>query len=575
MSLSGPLERGPAADGRESKAADKRPALLIVVNPSGNRTRMPLASVPFTIGRHADNDLVLRDNRISRTHARIVREGDDYVIEDLKSRHGTWVNGDRVSRRALRNSDRIEFGFQDSYKITFTYEEHDLNRLLDQLQPPQRAPSNLGKLRALVEVARALQTSLSTDDVLTAVVDAALAVTGAERGFLMLRKDGDLDITVARDRRGSPLGRSELKVPMSVINRALRSRRELLSMNFDPLEEQGIRPETSIANLELRSVVCVPLVRVRTGSSEETAILSNVNETVGLLYMDSRQGAADLSAGNRELLQTLVLEASTILENARLLEQERAKRRLEEELDIARQIQTGLLPPQLPSNGWFRAAGSSTPSHQVGGDYFDVRKLDENTWSAVIADVSGKGVSSALLAALLQGAFMLASHSPGAIESLMSRVNAYLYDRTKGEKYATVFYCTVEASGRLRWSNAGHCTPILLHPDGRLRTLRTTGLPLGMLESAAYQVETVDLEPGDKVILYTDGLTEAENAEGKFFGMDALKQMLRSLAQQSCADLHQSISTEIDVYTEGAVLSDDITLLVIEYRPEKPAASRQ
>lgn len=244
MSSSGPLERGPAVESRESKAGDKRPALLIVVNPSGNRTRMPLDRFPFTIGRHTDNNLVLRDNRISRTHARIVRDGDDYVIEDLKSRHGTWVNGERVARRSLRNSDRIEFGFQDSYKVTFSYEEHDLNRLLDQLQPAQRAPSNLGKLRALVEVARALQTSLSTDDVLTAVVDAALAVTGAERGFLMLRKDSDLDITVARDRRGSPLGRNDLKIPMSVINRALRSRRELLSMNFDPLEEQGIRPET-------------------------------------------------------------------------------------------------------------------------------------------------------------------------------------------------------------------------------------------------------------------------------------------------------------------------------------------
>jgi serine phosphatase RsbU (regulator of sigma subunit)/pSer/pThr/pTyr-binding forkhead associated (FHA) protein len=530
---------------------------------------MPIDPVPFSIGRHAENQLVLRDNRISRGHARISRDGEDYVIEDLNSRHGTWVNGSRVSRRTLRNSDRIEFGFQDSYKLTFSYEEHELNRILEQLQPAQRSSTNLGKLRALVEVARALQTSLSTDDVLTAVVDAALAVTGAERGFLMLQKPGrDLDINVARDRYGSALGLNDLKVPTSVINKALRNRRELLSMNFDPLEEQGLRPDTSVADLELRSVVCVPLVRVRTRNLEETAALPNVNETVGLLYMDSRQGAADLSAGNRELLQTLALEASTILENARLLEEERAKQRLEEELDIARQIQTGLLPPALPSEGWFRANGSSTPSHQVGGDYFDVRRLNDTTWSAVVADVSGKGVSSALLAALLQGAFMLSSDGDSAIERLMSRVNSYLYDRTKGEKYATVFYCTIEASGRLRWSNAGHCTPILVHPDGRLRTLRTTGLPVGMLESADYQVETLDLEPGDKLVLYTDGLTEAEGPDGEFLGMDALKNMLRSLSGQSCGDLHSSLCREVQVYTEGAVLSDDITLLVLEYQPE-------
>jgi serine phosphatase RsbU (regulator of sigma subunit) len=163
---------------------------------------------------------------------------------------------------------------------------------------------------------------------------------------------------------------------------------------------------------------------------------------------------------------------------------------------------------------------------------------------------------------------MLSSDGDSAIERLMSRVNSYLYDRTKGEKYATVFYCTIEASGRLRWSNAGHCTPILVHPDGRLRTLRTTGLPVGMLESADYQVETLDLEPGDKLVLYTDGLTEAEGPDGEFLGMDALKNMLRSLSGQSCGDLHSSLCREVQVYTEGAVLSDDITLLVLEYQPE-------
>jgi serine phosphatase RsbU (regulator of sigma subunit)/pSer/pThr/pTyr-binding forkhead associated (FHA) protein len=560
-------------ENRDSKAGEPKPAVLIVVNPSGNRSRAGIERTPFLIGRHADNNLVLRDNRVSRAHARISLEGENYVIEDLSSRHGTWVNGRRITRQTLRNSDRIEFGFQDSYKLTFSFEEQELNRILDQFQPAQRAPSNLGKLRALVEVARALQTSLSTDDVLTAVVDAALAVTGAERGFLMLQHGDELEISLARDRRGAALGPSDLKVPTSVIRRALRNRPELLSMNFDPLEEQGIHPETSVAHLELRSVVCVPLVRVRAGNVEETAMLSNVNETVGLLYMDSRQGAADLSAGNRELLQTLALEASTILENARLLEEERAKQHLEEELNIAREIQNGLLPSQLPSKGWFRAAGSSVPSHQVGGDYFDVRNLHDDVWSVVIADVSGKGVSSALLASLLQGAFMVASDGESEIERLMGRVNRYLYERTKGEKYATVFYCTVDASGLLRWSNAGHCAPLLVHCDARVRTLRTTGLPLGMLEVAEYHAETLQLEPGDKIVAYSDGLTEAESPNGVFFGMDRLKQLLREHAHQSSAGLHEAIKDEVSKYTEGAILGDDITLVVLEYQPASSSAT--
>ncbi len=554
------------------KGADRRNAVLVVVNPSGNRSRVPIDPLPFLIGRNADNHLVLRDNRISRSHARISTEDGEFLIEDLNSRHGLWVNGERIDRKPLRNSDRIEFGVQDSYRLTFSLEERDLDRILDQLNPSSLSGaatgSNLGKLRALVEVARALQSSLSTQDVLTSVVDAALAVTSAERGFLMLRRGSDLDVTVARDRRGVPLAKDDLKVPMSVINRALNQRRELLSMSFDPAEEQGVRPESTIANLELRSVICVPLVRVRTENAEETSILSSSNETVGLLYMDSRRAPADMSAGSRELLQTLALEASTILENARLLEEEREKQRLEEELEIAKQIQTSLLPAELPVSGWFRVAGSSIPSRQVGGDYFDVRQLKPGTWNTVVADVSGKGVSSALLASLLQGAFLLGSDQPEQIRAMISRVNQYLLERTKGEKYATVFYASLNEGGELQWANAGHCAPFVLHTDGRFRMLDTTGLPMGMLETAEYRVENVRLEPGDKVVIYSDGLTEAEGPDGRFFGSESVKEILRAHASENCTALHTAICEAVEKFTDGCDLNDDVTLVVVEYQPE-------
>ncbi len=198
-----------------------------------------------------------------------------------------------------------------------------------------------------MEVARALQNSLSTHEVLTAVVDAALAVTGCERGFLLLRrgdKDADLEVSVARDSAGNRLQADELRVPRHLIRQALKSRRDLLSMSFDPLEEQGVRPEMTVAQLELRSVVCLPLVQMRSGSSDDTRAINAMEDTVGLIYMDSTVTPADLSSGNRELLQTLAIEASTILENARLLEEERGKLRMEDELRLAREIQQGLLP---------------------------------------------------------------------------------------------------------------------------------------------------------------------------------------------------------------------------------------
>jgi sigma-B regulation protein RsbU (phosphoserine phosphatase) len=548
------------------RATGRLPALA-VINPSGNRSRIPLEPLPFTIGRQGDNNLVLRDNRASRAHACIVVENGDYFVEDLNSRHGVFVNGQRVKRHKLTDADRIDFGFQDSYRLVFTLEDDEIRRFMEQLSTQAAAgATNLSKLRSLVEVARALQSSLSTHDVLAAVVDAALSVTGAERGFLLLKNKDELDVSVARDRRGAALGPEDLGVPRSLIHRALRTRRDMLSMTFDPLGEGGIRPEMSVADLELRSVVCVPLIHVRTGSMQDT-IATSLNDTVGVLYMDSRQSAADLSVGNREILQTLALEASTILENARLLEEERVKRHLEEELDLARTIQQGLLPNDLPSTGWLRAAGSSITSRQVGGDYFDVHPAGPDKFACVIADVSGKGVSAALLAALLQGAFLLASEGPAQIEDVMSSINRFLTERAKSEKYATVFYCTVDRSGVLRWSNAGHPKPILVRAGCELISLESTGLPLGMLEVASYEVKSMQLQPGDKIVLYSDGLSEAESEDGEFFDRKRFREVLCANAGLGCAEFHSKLVEAVEDFSEGAELADDITTLVLEYQP--------
>jgi phosphoserine phosphatase RsbU/P len=558
-----------SAPGETTAPREMPAAALLVLGPSGQRERVSLSPLPFMIGRHADNHLIIRDNRASRSHARITAENGSYVIEDLNSRHGTWINGQRVARHVLRNSDRIDFGVRDSYQITFTLEQGEINRIMDQISTSGgQSQNNLAKLRSLVEVARALQNSLSTEEVLTAVVDAGLAVTGCERGFLLLRGAlgiaADLEISVARDREGRALDPNDLRVPRSLIKRALHSRRDLLSMQFDPLAAQGVRPEVSVAALELRSVVCVPLVHVRSGASQETQILSTVEDTIGLLYMDSRQSPADLSAGNRELLQTLAIEASTILENARLLEEERTKIRMEDELKIARDIQQGLLPASLPAVGWFRAAGSSIPSTEVGGDYFDVRQISPDLWAAVVADVSGKGVSSALLASLLQGSFLMAS---GGIEAILERLNAFLLERTRGEKYATVFYCTLTASGALTYVNAGHPAPFLVSSDGRMRKLHTSGMPVGMIEDAPFQKVEAQLAPGDKIVIFSDGLTEAENSEGAFFDAERLRVSLRDNAARDAGGMHTALLASVDRFTEGGFIRDDVTALVLEYAP--------
>jgi serine phosphatase RsbU (regulator of sigma subunit) len=546
-------------------------AALVVVDPNGRRMRMPLFPFPFRMGRAPDNNLVLRDTRVSRNHAQIARIDGNYFLEDLASRHGIWVNGERVEKsRRLEGSERIEFGVPDGYQIHFTRTGDEIRKLMARPAASgdtgRSGSSNLEKLRAVLEVARSLQSSFSTDDVLNTVLDAALSVTGAERGFLLLFSDNhELSVRTARAAGGGELPPDALRVPRRLIQQALESRRDLFSMSFDPSAAEGVSPGNTITDLELRSVVCVPLVRVNLSGTQATQLLSSATTNAGVLYMDSRVTSVDLAGGNRELLQTLAIEASTVLENARLLEEQRAKQRMEEELDVARRIQQSLLPRCLPEEGWFVVCGSSQSSHQVGGDYFDAVAIGPDTWSLVVADVSGKGVSSALLASFLQGAFLSAS-STTDIPEVLARINVFLSDRAEHGKYATMFYSRLDAAGRLTYSNAGHCPGLLVRHTGDIERLEATSMPVGLVAATSFSVVHRRLDPGDRIVLYTDGITEAQNEAGDFFGRKRLRDAVRQAGKLDYKEMHARIQAAINDFTQGAEQADDLTLVVMEYR---------
>ena len=534
---------------------------------------MPLFPFPFRIGRAPDNNLVLRDSRISRNHAQVSHDDGNCVLEDLGSRHGVWVNGERVAgSRVLHGSERIEFGVPDGYQLHFTRSGEEIQNLLAKPlagETGKAGTANLEKLRAVLEVARSLQSSFSADDVLNTVVDAAIAVTGCERGFLLLfDEQRELQVRSARAQGGGDLPPDELRVPRKLIQHALESRRDLFSMSFDPSALDARSPGNTIADLELRSVACVPLVRVNLSGGTKTQIISAGRSNAGVLYMDSRLTAVDLAGGNRELLQTLAIEASTVLENARLLEEERAKQRIEEELGLARRIQQSLLPRRMPDSGWFRACGSSHASHEVGGDYFDVVAVGLEAapaaWTVVVADVSGKGVSSALLASFLQGAF-LGGTLGASIPDVLSRINDFMSERAEHGKYATIFYATVDRAGHLTWANAGHCAALLVRRDRSIESLNTTSMPVGLMPGAPFAVDRRDLAPGDRIVIYSDGVTEAQNAAGEFFGRPLLRDAVGRAVDLDCAGMHDEIQQAIRDFTGGAEQSDDITLVVVEY----------
>ncbi len=546
-------------------------AALVVVDPNGRRHRTVLASFPFRIGRAADNDLVLRDSRVSRNHAQILFDGCQFVIEDPGSLHGVWVNGERVSKmRPLEGSETIEFGVPDGYRLHFTRSRDELQKLLAKPLPSDTAGAggaNLEKLRAVLEVARSLQSSFSVDDVLNTLVDAALAVTGAERGFLLLfDARHELETRSARSRGGRDLPASDLRVPRRLIQQALEERRDLFSMSFDPAALE-CAPGNTISVLELRSVACIPLVRVNLRKAADTEALQGGAANLGVLYMDSRGGSVDLAGGNRELLQTLAIEASTVLENARLLEEERSRQRIEEELNVARRIQQSLLPATLPDAGWFRVCGSSEASHEVGGDYFDVSQKSPDAWAVVVADVAGKGVSSALMASFLQGAFLSASGSE-PIPAVMARINAFLCERAEFGKYATMFYATIDRNGQLTYANAAQCTPYLLRKSGEMELLQSTSRPLGLLPDSDFAAASKEMRPGDRLIIYSDGVTEAQSPDGEFFGAKRLREAIQGAARETCGGMLARIRDCVAEFTGEAELDDDVTVVVVEFAGE-------
>jgi phosphoserine phosphatase RsbU/P len=241
---------------------------------------------------------------------------------------------------------------------------------------------------------------------------------------------------------------------------------------------------------------------------------------------------------------------------------------LEEELRIARQIQQSLLPRHLPQTGWLRAAGATAPSYQVGGDYFDVRPAGPDAWSLIVADVSGKGASSALLASLIQGAFLGEPAEGEKMAYMPQRLNAFLCERTEGEKFATLFCCRVARDGTMHWINAGHCPPLVLTADGSLTSLDATSLPIGVLEEAEYAVSETHLASGSKLLIYSDGVSEALDQAGEYFTERRVRACLRQHAGQPCTGVLKALSDAVADFSAGTVQSDDITILAVDFQPD-------
>jgi sigma-B regulation protein RsbU (phosphoserine phosphatase) len=531
-------------------------ARLEVTDALGRRI-VPIAKEAFGIGRRETNDLRLAGSEVSRDHAEILAAMGGFLVRDKQSRYGTYVNDEPVTERALAHGDRIRLGRSGGAELVF---------LLADSPPQDRATTTaIGDLRqiaALLDGLRALGSGRVLDDVLALVLDSAIEVTGAERGFIMLATAGnDLEFKLARGKRQQTLSGTSFATSRKIPEEVFRTGEPKILA--DLLDGDLANVHMGTVALGIRNVQCVPLKLVRyVDRADEDA----GERRIGVLYLDSREKGTFLSGSTRGALETLATEAAVAIENARLYRETMEKAKMEQEMRIAAEIQQALLPRAGYSGTFFRTAASSLPCRSIGGDFYDYVDLPTGAFGFALGDVAGKGPPAALLSAMMQGIFAAQAAASDTPSQTIKRVNQALYKRGIESRFVTLMYGTLEPDGRLTYCNAGHNPPLVLGSGG-VRRLEVGGPIVGLFEAAQFEEETVQLSPGDVLLVFSDGVSEALSAEGEEYGEARIVATAERNPGAAPGDLLQAIFADVRAFTRGAAQSDDITALVLRYGP--------
>ncbi len=527
------------------------------VKDSLGRRLVPIDKVIFGIGRRAGNDLCLTGTDISRDHAEITREANLYVLRDRGSRFGTFVNGNQVTEHELKHADVIRLGRSGGVEMVF---------LLDDAGSSvgKGTSTHIGDLRqltVLLEGLRALGSGRVLDDVLALVIDLAIDMSGAERGFIMLNNEDamQLEYKLGRARGGVTLPGKSFETSRKIPEEVFATGKTRVVA--DLLDGDLANIHIGTIALGIRHVLAVPLRLVRMVDHADALA---EEKQIGVLYLDSRERGALLTNTASSAVETLATEAAIAIENARLYRSAIEKARLEEEMKIAAQIQQMLVPQGRRTGVYYDAIGSTLPCRSIGGDFYDYIDLPSGAFGFTVADVAGKGAPAALLTAIIQGGFTAyVSFGIGPKETL-ARLNQALLHRAIESRYATMLYAVVAPDGTLTYCNGGHNAAFLICGNEVTR-LDKGGMPVGLFEMASYEEGVVQLEPGALLVLFSDGVSEALSATGEEFGDDRILECLRAKCDDDPPCILEHLLQAVRHFTTGALQSDDVTALVVRY----------
>ena len=521
------------------------------------------------IGRNPECDVVLQPKSVSRKHAAIVRKRGGFLLKDMGSTRGTYVNGQKLTQPVLlEDGQTIQIGelllsfssrfvqIQDGDEEQSTvYAAIDLLNQSDKFLPLVKPEA---KLRALRLISQELGSTLALNEMLDRIFNSLFEIfPRAERGFVLVREPGSDTLVpeVIRSRTG-PAG--ELSISKTILNRVLNDGQAILSKDL----AKEFPESESVSESQIRSLMCVPL-------------MGQDRKPVGIMQIDTRDGRGRFEQDDLDLLVAVAGQISVAVQNAQLHKVLVRQREMEQELLFARQVMQALLPERPASVPGYEFWAYYEPARHVGGDYYGFFPLGQGLpaeggrcatrWAIAVGDVVGKGMPAALLTAKLSAEvrlFLQGDHDPAWV---VSQLNHQFDDGGVLDLYITFLLVVLDVEHhRLSVVNAGHPCPMIRRRDGRLEELGKTasGLPLAVMPDYPYEIAETTLEPGETVILYTDGVTDAMNVAGDRFGDPRLRQALSGAAPGAAA-AGDPIVKAVQGFVADRPQFDDITLVCL------------
>ncbi len=538
---------------------------LQILTPDGKSRVIELTGERLVLGRSSSVELCFADdNGLSRQHLAVEREGEHWTLQDLASKNGTILNGVKVAERApLKAGDRIMAGHlilifngsgaAESAKPVVIFDAQDeeaehtssstVITNLEGVIKPDKPEGDSGfaaaQVSALIRAGNELAGHRPLPELFRFILDLSIQTVKADRGVLMTLEDGEL---VVRANKGEGF-----HISSAVRDRVLNSGNSVLVRDIS--SDDAFRERKSIVEQNIRTLMAVPL--------------QTREQIIGLIYVDSPSLLREFTKDDLNLLTVMANVAAIRIEHTRFAEVEQARQLLARDLDQAAEIQRSFLPGVAPVVRGLDLAGHNAPCRTVGGDYYDFFPYEQRRVAMVLGDVSGKGMPASLLMMGLQARVQVLIDEPKNLAEVMTRLNRITSLNCPANRFISLFFCILDGeTGELTFCNAGHNPPLIIRANGTWEQLRGGGPVVGILATIEYQEHHVRLEEGDTLVIYSDGVTEAENPRRDEFEVEGLVQSVIANRHLPAEKIIEEVNRAVAEFTAGAPQSDDITLVV-------------